>query len=149
MSVTTYQKKEAEKPGGAKEYAETKKTADDLGIEAKTYDKIASKAGSNAEKVYNAVPELKRNGLGNASSLYTSADALKVDPSLSSAEFAKTFNAIDADNSKGIKQDELIDYFNNNNYSQQQADKMWKMYGDPTWKKVPMLEAGSYKKVSK
>lgn len=133
----------------AKQYAETKSSADDLGIEAKTYNKIADKAGSNAEKVYKAIPELKRSGLGSSSAYYTYADALAVDPGLSTADFVKTFNSIDADNSKGIKQDELISFFNKNKTSQQQADKMWKMYGDPTWKKVPKLEGGSYKKVSK
>lgn len=143
------QKAIQQKTQEAKQYAETKKTADEIGIEAKTYDKIANKAGSNAEKVYKAIPELKRSGLGSASAYYQYADALAVDPGLSTSEFVKTFNSIDEDNSKGIKQDELINFFNKNKTSQQQADKMWKMYGDPTWKKIPKLEGGSYKKVSK
>lgn len=175
VNANTYRKKEAEKAGSGKQYAEEKNnkskgittsykvvgkgatanqtvseetsiSAKDLGLQTKTYNKIADKAGSNAEKVYKAVPELQRNGLGTSSAYYTYADALKVDPNLSSSEFAKTFNAIDADNSKGIKQDELIDYFNQNKYSQQQADRMWKMYGDSTWKKVPALVNGSFVK---
>ena len=125
---------------------EAKASAKDLGLQTKTYNKIADKAGSNADKVYKAVPELKRNGLGSSSAYYQYADALKVDSNLSVAEFAKTFNAIDSDNSKGIKQDELIDYFNKNKTSQQQADKMWKMYGDSTWKKVPSLVNGTFVK---
>ena len=125
------------------------KTAEDLGIESKTYVKIGNKAGKNAEKVYNAIPSLKRNGLGSSSAYYTYADALSVDPNLSTADFIKTFNSIDADNSKGIKQDELITYFNGNNVSQEQANKYWKMYGDPEWKKIPKLEGGKYKKVAK
>ena len=131
------------------EYAEHKNTAKDLGIQTKTYEKISSKAGANAEKVYNAIPSLKRNGLGSSSAYYTYADAIAVDPNLSTSEFVKTFNAIDADNSKGIKQDELITYFNNHNVSQDQASKMWKMYGDSEWKKIPRLEGGQYKKVAK
>ena len=175
VNANTYRKKEDEKAGSGKQYAEeknnkskgistsykvvgkgattnqavseeTKTSAKDLGLQTKTYNKIADKAGANAEKVYKAVPELQRNGLGTSSAYYTYADALKVDPNLSSSEFAKTFNAIDADNSKGIKQDELIDYFNQNKYSQQQADRMWKMYGDSTWKKVPALVNGSFVK---
>ena len=125
------------------------KTAEDLGIESKTYVKIGNKAGKNAEKVYNAIPSLKRNGLGSSSAYYTYADALSVDPNLSTADFIKTFNTIDADNSKGIKQDELISYFNSNNISQEQANKYWKMYGDSEWKKIPKLEGGKYKKVAK
>jgi len=124
-------------------------SAQDLGLQTKTYDKIGSKAGSNAEKVYKAIPELKRNGLGKSSAYYTYADALSVDPNLSTADFVKTFNSIDADNSKGIKQDELITYFNKNNVSQDQANKMWKMYGDSEWKKIPKLEGNQYKKVAK
>jgi len=124
-------------------------SASDLGIKQDTYAKIGNKAGKNAEKVYNAIPSLKRNGLGSSSAYYTYADALSVDPNLSTADFIKTFNSIDADNSKGIKQDELITYFNGNNVSQEQANKYWKMYGDPEWKKIPKLEGGKYKKVAK
>ena len=124
-------------------------SAKDLDIKQSTYDKIGSKAGSNAEKVYNAIPELKRNGLGKSSAYYTYADAVSVNPNLTPAEFVRTFNSIDTDNSKGIKQDELIAYFNKNNVSQQQASQMWQMYGDSGWKKIPKLEGGQYKKVVK
>lgn len=176
VNATTYRKKEAEKAGSGKQYAEekaksegitttykmvgksgassmsapvseeAKASAKDLGLQAKTYNKIADKAGSNAQKVYNAVPELQRNGLGASSAYYTYADALKVEPNLSVAEFTKTFKAVDTDSSKGIKQDELINYFNNNKSSQQQADKMWKMYGDSSWKKFPVLVDGKFVK---
>jgi len=131
------------------EYAEHKQTASDLGIQTKTYEKIGSKAGANADKVYEAIPSLKRVGLGSSSAYYTYANALSIDPNLSSNDFVNTFINIDVDNSKGIKQDELIDYFNRNNTSPEQADQMWRMYGDSTWKKIPKLEGGTYKKVAK
>ena len=39
MNVTTFEKKQAEYPGGAKKYAENKKKADALDMSVETYDK--------------------------------------------------------------------------------------------------------------
>jgi hypothetical protein len=59
-------------------------------------------------------------------------------------QFAKTYREIDgADGSEpnqGIKQDELIAYFNKNHFtSESEAMKYWNMYA-PKGKKVPYLK---------
>ena len=140
LRVDTYKKKEAEYKGGAAKYAEDKKSADELGIKPESYNKIKERAGSNADKVINAVPELNRAGLDGTNAYLTYAQALNEVPSLTPSEFSRTFNTIDTDHSKGIKQDELIAYFNNNHFtSEEQAMKVWRMYA-PEGKKLPYLK---------
>ena len=58
---------------------------------------------------------------------------------LSVDDFAKTYMAIDADHNQGIKQDELIAYFNKNKVPEVQGMKMWKMFA-PDGKKVPYIK---------
>ena len=63
-----------------------------------------------------------------------------IDPSLTPNEFAQTYNEIDADGNQGIKQDELIAYFNNNHFtSESEAMQIWSMFA-PKGKKVPYLK---------
>ncbi len=139
MRVDTYNKHKND-AGGIEQYVEDKKGADELGIKPESYNKIIDRAGSNADKVLNAVPELKRNGLSGTNAYMTYANALNEIPSLSTGEFVRTFNAIDTDNSKGIKQDELLAYFNKNGFtSEDEALKVWRMYA-PEGKKLPYLK---------
>ena len=140
LRVDTYKKKEAEYKGGAAQFAEDKKSADELGIKPESYNKIKERAGNNADKIINAVPELNKAGLDGTNAYLTYAQALNEVPSLTPSEFSRTFNAIDTDHSKGIKQDELIAYFNNNHFtSEDQAMKVWRMYA-PEGKKLPYLK---------
>ena len=61
-------------------------------------------------------------------------------PELTPDEFARTYKAIDADGNQGIKQDELIAYFNKMHYtSEAEAMKTWSMFA-PKGKKVPYLK---------
>jgi len=146
LSVKTYQNKEAEKAGGAEQYAEAKKTADDLGIKASTYEKLGSKAGRNADKLYNAIPALNNAGLNQSSAYYTYADILGRGSNMSPTEYINTFKQLDVlKNNNYVEQNELTNYFNNNNYSQQQANQMWELWRDPRWKKVPVLVNGQFK----
>lgn len=117
-----------------------RKAAKDLGIKQESYDKVVNAAGANADKIINALPELKRNGITGTNAYLTFVQAAKTDPGLSTATFVKTFNAIDTDNSNGIKQDEMLDYFNKNHTKESEANKMWNMYG-LEWKQVPYLKA--------
>lgn len=140
LRVDTYKKKESEYQGGAAQYAEDKKSADELGIKPESYNKIKERAGNNADKIINAVPELNKAGLDGTNAYLTYAQALNEVPSLTPSEFSRTFNAIDTDNSKGIKQDELIAYFNKHGFtSEEEAMRVWSMYA-PEGKKLPYLK---------
>ena len=143
MSVDTYLKKEKEYKGGAEQYAEDHKEAKTYDLETDTYNKIVDKAGDNADKVLKAVPGLKRNGLGRANVYYQFADALKEIPSLTSGEFARQYNEINVDGSKGISQKELLTYLDNKGYDEKEANQMWSAYGGWTNK------AGQKKKIKK
>lgn len=143
MSVNTYLKKEKEYEGGAEQYAKDRKGADELGIKPESYNKLIEDAGDNADKVLNAVPELKRNGLANTNAYHVYAHAIKEVPSLTTGEFVKTFNEIDTDNSKGIKQKELLAYLDNRGFDDAKANEVWNTYGDWTNK------AGQRKKIKR
>ena len=61
-------------------------------------------------------------------------------PELTVDAFAKQYKEIDTDGNQGIKQDELIDYFNRMHYtSVDEAMKTWNIFA-PKGKKVPYLK---------
>ena len=70
--------------------------------------------------------------------------ATSIDPDMSVDDFVSVYKDIDgADGSKpnqGIKQDELIAYFNNNHFtSESEAMRVWSMFA-PKGEKVPYLK---------
>lgn len=89
--------------------------------------------------------QLSDYGLTKISSAATYDKARSVIPELTMNQFATTYKQIDTDHNEGIKQDELIAYFNNYNVSEAEAKKMWNAYGNSTWKKVPVLTSGKWK----
>ena len=62
MNVTTYEKKQAEYPGGAKQYAENKKKADALNMSVETYDKKEAEYKGGAKQY--AADKKKADELG-------------------------------------------------------------------------------------
>lgn len=89
--------------------------------------------------------QLSDYGLTKISSAATYDKARSVIPELTMNQFATTYKQIDTDHNEGIKQGELIAYFNNYNVSEAEAKKMWNAYGNSTWKKVPVLTSGKWK----
>lgn len=59
-------------------------------------------------------------------------------PSLTTEQFATTFNKINTDGNTSIKQDEMFAYFKKNHLTEKQASDLWKAYGD--WKTIPYLK---------
>jgi hypothetical protein len=111
------------------------------------YQKLIRKAGTQSKKMQNDLPVLHEMGLGNIShSVYhTYAEAIQkpANKNLDPREYATTFKKIDgADGTKpseSITQDELVAYFNKNNFtSQDQAMKVWNVYAQG--KKIPYLK---------
>ena len=111
------------------------------------YQKLIRKAGTQSKKMQNDLPVLHEMGLGNIShSVYhTYAEAIQkpANKNLDPREYATTFKKIDgADGTKpseSITQDELVAYFNKNNFSSEdQALKVWNVYAQG--KKVPYLK---------
>ena len=130
LSVQTYNSQEKQNPGGAEKYAQTKKSADELGIKPEQYEKVSKAAGNRANEVLNKLPELKRNGITGTNAFLTYEQASRMIPSLTTGDFVKTFNAIDKDNSKGLKQGEVLDYLNANykNASESEVQKIYDTY---------------------
>lgn len=93
-----------------------------------------------AEQKIDEATQLSNAGFTKPGPVETYYKAKNVVPSLTVDEYVKTYNAIDADGNQGIKQDELIAYFNNNHFtSEAEAMKYWNMYA-PKGKKVPYLK---------
>lgn len=93
-----------------------------------------------AEQKIDEATQLANAGFTKPGPVETYYKAKGVVPSLTVDEYVKTYNAIDADGNQGIKQDELIAYFNNNHFtSEAEAMKYWNMYA-PKGKKVPYLK---------
>ena len=61
-------------------------------------------------------------------------------PSLTPTQFADTWNAINADGNTTIKQQEIIDYLNQNPQSHtEDAMLYWQAYGSSDWASIPVL----------
>lgn len=99
-----------------------------------------------AQNKIDAAQELSSLGLGKSSVASTYFKAQEVFPEITTQEFADTYKAMDSDGNQNIKQAEVIDYLDSNKItSQEEADKIWKAYGND-WKSVPTLqEDGSWK----
>ena len=102
-----------------------------------------------AEQKVEAASTISDLGLDKPGPTYTYYNAQKVIPELTPEKFAKTYKSIDADGNQGIKQDEIINYLNNNNLSESEGKKIWNAYGNSTWKSIPSLKDGKWSKVKK
>lgn len=102
-----------------------------------------------AEQKVEAATTISDLGLDKPGPTYTYYNAQKVIPELTPEKFAKTYKSIDADGNQGIKQDEIINYLNNNNLSESEGKKIWNAYGNSTWKSIPSLKDGKWSKVKK
>lgn len=102
-----------------------------------------------AEQKVEAATTISNLGLDKPGPTYTYYNAQKVIPELTPEKFAKTYKSIDADGNQGIKQDEIINYLNNNNLSESEGKKIWNAYGNSTWKSIPSLKDGKWSKSKK
>ena len=115
----------------------------------KQAEKLAAEA--KAEKAETVKTEetkdtLSTYGLTSMAPAKTYEKAQSVIPGLTTEKFATTYKKIDNDGNQSIKQDEIIDYLNSNNISESEGKKIWEAYGSKSWKKIPKLENGKWKK---
>ena len=113
---------------------------------------IAKKAKAEKEekaKAEETKDTLSSYGLDKTGPTKTYEKAKSEIPGLTTQQFATTYKKIDSDGNQGIKQDEIIDYLNNNNVSEAEAQKIWSAYGNSSWKKIPVLKNGKWTKGNK
>jgi hypothetical protein len=113
---------------------------------------IAKKAKAEKEekaKAEETKDTLSSYGLDKTGPTKTYEKAKSEIPSLTTQQFATTYKKIDSDGNQGIKQDEIIDYLNNNNVTEAEAQKIWSAYGNSSWKKIPVLKNGKWTKGNK
>lgn len=132
-----------------KEAVKYGKLADEAGVTDSKAFREAIDSGVSAKDIQKTSESLDDYGLTKQSASYTYEKATSVIPSLTTKEFANTYKQIDSNGNQGITQDELIDYFNRNHFSQAKADQYWAAYGSSSWKKVPKLDGTSFKKAAK
>lgn len=74
----------------------------------------------------------------------TYEQAKKFYPSMTVEKYTSTFKSLDGSaGSKAngdISQKELLQYYNTHDMTDAERNQMWKAYGDPTWKGVPVLK---------
>ena len=117
-------------------------------VDTSGYEKYIDRAGNQSKKFTNDIPKLKELGYGK-SEMYTYAYAINQDSSLTPHSFNAQYKKLDLDNNGSMKQDEMINYFNKNNTSEQQANYLWRTYGENKgipWKTLPVLKNGTWKK---
>ena len=137
MKLSDYLKKEATYEGGAEQWLEDRKAAEEAGLITKSgqvqtaeYGKIMDRAGNQAAKMERDLPVLNAAGYGKAE-MYTYANAINVLPSLQPQEFVKTYNAMNTDTKNKLTQKEIINYLNSHYANDpQQAELVWNTYAD-------------------
>lgn len=102
-----------------------------------------------AEQKIDAATQISNLGLDKPGPTYTYYSAQKTIPDLTPEKFVKTYKSIDSDGNQGIKQDEIINYLNNNNISESEGKKIWSAYGNSSWKSIPSLKDGKWSKSRK
>ena len=120
----------------------------DTKVDTAGYEKYIDRAGGQSKKFTNDIPKLKELNYGK-SEMYTYAYAINQDSSLTPQSFNAQYKKLDLDGNGSMKQDEMISYFNKNNTSEQQANYLWRTYGEnkgTPWKTLPVLKNGTWKK---
>lgn len=67
-------------------------------------------------------------------------------PRLSPQLYAQHYKGIDANNNNGITQDEVIAYLNKIGADETSGNQFWNAFGASNWKKIPVLEGGTWVK---
>ena len=128
--------------------AVTTKSSTSTAVDTAGYEKYISRAGRQSTKFTNDLPKLKELNYGK-SEMYTYAYAINQDSSLTPQSFNSQYKKLDLDGNGSMKQDEMINYFNKNNTSEQQGKYLWRTYGEnkgEAWKTQPVLKNGTWKK---
>lgn len=156
LGITVDQFNKAKTQGGAAKFAADKKAAEQAGfvtkegsVQTKEYQKAIDKAGKQWRKMENDLPVLVKSGL-DKSAIYTYGNALNSSyaSTINPSQYAREYNAINTNKDNGMTQNEMLDYLNKGSYTQEEADRLWTIYGDG-WKQVPVLKGGKWSKKKK
>lgn len=103
------------------------------------------KAGNKekAEEMVDAATRLSQLGLTKPGPVEAYYTAQRNGKNVNPDEFAKTFKAIDADGNQGVKQQEVIDYLNNNSIPKLKGEEIYSIYA-PAGKKKAKLKDGTW-----
>ena len=101
-------------------------------------DAVDSGNIEQAQQIVDNTVTLQSLGLDKPGPAYAYEHAQGIIPGLTVQQFAETYKAMDADGNQGLKQSELIDYFNSNNINSIEGGRLWNAYGNSTWKKIPV-----------
>lgn len=97
-----------------------------------------------AQEKIHAANELTQYGLKESQAVNGYYNALKSNPDLTAEEYAKTYTDIDGSGDQKIQQTELLDYLNNNRIPEVEGKKIWDMYKNDTWTRVPNFNDGAW-----
>ena len=110
--------------------------------------KFINRAGKQSRKFTNDIPKMDELQFGEPEK-YTYAYAINQDGSLTPEKFDAQFDKMNLNNNKSLQQDEMIQYFNQNDLSEKDGMYLWKTYGEKDgkpWKTLPVLKNGTWKK---
>ena len=156
LGITLDQFNKAKSTGGAAKFAADKKAAERAGvvnakgaIQTSQYQKAKDKAGKQWRKLDNDLPALTQSGL-STSAIYTYANALNTQygSSINPSEYVRLYNTINTNKEDDMTQTEILQYLNKGKYTQEEANRLWTIYGE-NWKQVPALVNGTWKKKKK
>jgi hypothetical protein len=135
---------------GLQKYAKYDTTLDKYGLSNTESNRaMLDKYGESGLKEHAAF-----DSLGSEEAFKRYQHAKSSNSGLSASEYVSTVRKIDGTGDKGnvngnISQDELIAYLNEINATQDEANKLWKTYGqyysEKPWAKIPKLENGVWK----
>ena len=135
---------------GLQKYAKYETTLDKYGLSNTESNRaMLDKYGESGLKEHAAF-----DSLGSEEAFKRYQHAKSSNSGLSASEYVSTVRKIDGTGDKGnvngnISQDELIAYLNEINATQDEANKLWKTYGqyysEKPWAKIPKLENGVWK----
>lgn len=110
------------------------------GTTTKSGSTSASSSSNDQKSQFKA--DFGSNG-SNVYKLYENAKT--IDPNTSAATYRGNYKAIDklGDSNGSVSQKEFLQYLQNGDYSEAEAQKLAKMYG--SWTKIPKLENGTWK----
>ena len=147
--------REMAKEGGieaVQQAAQTKEFADEAGVTSSSKvgglisDAVASGDTAQAQEIVDSTVTLQSLGLDKPGPAYAYQKVQDAIPGTTVEQFAQTYKSMDADGNQSLKQSEIVDYFNTAHITNEvQGMQLWNAYGNSSWKKIPVLEDGTWR----
>lgn len=113
--------------------------AQELDMSTDHYQKVMNVAKDKSDRVKQDIPKLRGMGMPESSD-YVYANAVNKEPNITIDTFVKQYKEMDTNKADKLTQKEMLEHFNKKRLPEAEVMRLWTVYQQGDWKRVPYLK---------